>query len=150
MRRRWIQVGSAVGIVALAGGLIALVALTAPTVGPGAAAQAVASPTASAAAMTTAAGLYQDFVTKLAANLGISDPVKVNAAIKTTLDQMVDEQQAAGHLKARAANTLKQRIDRGAFERVFATLFKKAATAAKHPAHRAPAATPTPAGTPAV
>jgi hypothetical protein len=68
---------------------------------------------------TTKQGVYQDFIGKLAANLGISDAASVDTAIRTTLKQMVDEQQAAGRLTAAQANALKERIDAGDFPRDF-------------------------------
>ncbi len=64
---------------------------------------------------TTKQSLYQDFIGKLASNLGISDTTSVDTAVRSTLKQMVDEQQAAGRLTADQANTLKQRIDAGDF-----------------------------------
>jgi hypothetical protein len=54
---------------------------------------------------------YDDFVAKLAANLGQTDATKVDAAIRATLKQTIDEQQAAGDLTADQATALKQRID---------------------------------------
>jgi hypothetical protein len=72
------------------------------------------------AGQTTKQGAYQDFIGKLAANLGISDTGSVDTAIRTTLKQMVDEQQAAGRLTAAQANALKERIDAGDFPRDFA------------------------------
>lgn len=73
-----------------------------------------ATPAAGTSGSTTAT-TYQDFVGKLAANLGISDPTKVDAAIKTALKQMVDEQLTAGHISADQANAAKQAIDNGQF-----------------------------------
>lgn len=54
---------------------------------------------------------YDDFVTKLAANLGQTDATKVDAAIRATLKQTIDERQAAGDLTADQATALKQHID---------------------------------------
>jgi hypothetical protein len=64
---------------------------------------------------STTATLYQDFVGKLAANLGIANSTTVDTAIKTTLKQMVDDQLAAGHISADEANAAKQAIDSGNF-----------------------------------
>jgi hypothetical protein len=64
---------------------------------------------------STSATNYQDFVSKLASNLGIADSTQVDAAIKTTLKQMVDEELAAGHISADEANAAKQAIDNGEF-----------------------------------
>jgi hypothetical protein len=55
--------------------------------------------------------VYQDFITKLANNLGITDSSKVDTAVKTTLSQLVDERQAAGNLTQEQANKLKQAIN---------------------------------------
>lgn len=77
------------------------------------------SGTPAAGESTPAAGgetsAYQDFVNALAANLGISDPATVDAAIKTTLKQQVDAELAAGNISANEATALKQRIDAGDF-----------------------------------
>ncbi len=54
---------------------------------------------------------YQDFITKLAANLGISDSGKVNSGVKSALSQMVDEWQHEGKLSQAQADKLKQRIN---------------------------------------
>ncbi|HEX3303708.1 MAG TPA: hypothetical protein VHR64_12560 [Thermomicrobiales bacterium] len=63
----------------------------------------------------TQASAYQDFVDGLAANLGISDPATVDAAIKTTLKQQVDAELAAGNISANDATALKERIDAADF-----------------------------------
>src|SRR5919202_862441 len=55
--------------------------------------------------------VYQDFVTKLANNLGIADASKVDTAVKTTFNQLVDERQAAGNLTQEQATKLKQAIN---------------------------------------
>lgn len=54
---------------------------------------------------------YQDFITKLAANLGISDTATVNSGVKSALSQMVDERQQDGTLSQAQADMLKQRIN---------------------------------------
>lgn len=69
---------------------------------------------------TNKQSLYQDFIGKLASNLGISDSTSVDTAVRTTLKQMVDEQQAAGRLTAEQATALKDRIDAGDFPGDFA------------------------------
>jgi len=56
---------------------------------------------------------FRDFATILAENLDIEDVAVVDAAIRTTLDQMVDERLAAGILTERQAAMLKRRIDAG-------------------------------------
>jgi hypothetical protein len=63
----------------------------------------------------TTTSAYQDFVDALAANLGITDPAAVDAAIKTTLKQQVDDRLAAGEISANEATALKARIDAGDF-----------------------------------
>jgi hypothetical protein len=55
--------------------------------------------------------VYQNFVTKLANNLGIADASKVDMAVKTTFNQLVDERQAAGNLTQEQATKLKQAIN---------------------------------------
>jgi len=69
--------------------------------------------TPAAGTSSTTDTTYQDFVGKLAANLGIADATQVDAAIKTTLKQMVDEQLAAGNISANEATAAKQAIDNG-------------------------------------
>lgn len=54
---------------------------------------------------------YQDFLAKLATNLGVADAAQVDAAIRTTLKQTVDERQAAGDLSTDEATAIKSRID---------------------------------------
>lgn len=54
---------------------------------------------------------YQDFLAKLATNLGVADAAAVDAAIRTTLKQTVDERLAAGDLSANDATAIKERID---------------------------------------
>ena len=71
------------------------------------------TPAAGSDATTSTA--YQDFVDALAANLGIGDPATVDAAIKTTLKQQVDDRLAAGEISANQATALKERIDAGDF-----------------------------------
>jgi hypothetical protein len=58
-----------------------------------------------------ASHLYDDFIAKLAANLNVADATVVDAAVRTSLKQMVDEHQAAGGLSAEQAAAIKERID---------------------------------------
>lgn len=105
---------------ALVGGMTALLALlfgvgligsafaqTAP------AAQDAATPTGEDTPATTATAneRYQEFLDQLAANLGTTDAAALDAAIRTTLKQQVDELLAAGEISANAADALKQQID---------------------------------------
>lgn len=55
--------------------------------------------------------LYQDFVAKLTTNLGETDTARVDAAIRTSLKQLVDDRLAAGDISANQATALKERID---------------------------------------
>lgn len=54
---------------------------------------------------------YQAFITALGTNLGISDPTKVDAAIRAALKQMVDDQFTAGNISANEATAEKAAID---------------------------------------
>lgn len=56
---------------------------------------------------------YNDFVSKLAANLNISDAATVDKAIRDSLTQIVDEELAGGHISQDTANKLKQNIATG-------------------------------------
>jgi uncharacterized SAM-binding protein YcdF (DUF218 family) len=58
------------------------------------------------------ANLYQDFVAKLAANLGI-DQDKVTAAIEATKKQMLDEAVQQGKITQEQADKIAARKDRG-------------------------------------
>lgn len=79
-------------------------------------AQTAASPAGSASrGMGTATAQYDDFVGKLAANLGNLDVSRVDTAIRTSLKQMVDARLAAGSISANTAVSLKQQIDSSAF-----------------------------------
>jgi hypothetical protein len=60
-------------------------------------------------------GFYQDFVAKLATNLGETDSAVVDTAIRESLKQVIDERQAAGDLPAEQAEAIKERIDDPAF-----------------------------------
>lgn len=62
-----------------------------------------------------AKAVYQDFITKLAANLEISDPAKVDEDVKSALSQMVGERQQDGELSQKQAEKLKERINSGEF-----------------------------------
>ena len=54
---------------------------------------------------------YQNFVGKLATNLGESDSAKVDTAIRDALKAMVDEQYNDGNISRNLADDLKSRID---------------------------------------
>jgi hypothetical protein len=54
---------------------------------------------------------YQNFVGKLATNLGESDTAKVDTAIRDALKAMVDEQYNDGKISRNLADDLKSRID---------------------------------------
>ena len=54
---------------------------------------------------------YQDFVAKLAANLGESDPATVDTAIRDSLKSMVDDVFNAGDISKNAATSIKEAID---------------------------------------
>ena len=56
---------------------------------------------------------YDNFVSKLAANLNISDAATVDKAIRDSLTQIVDEELAGGHISQDTANKLKQNIASG-------------------------------------
>ena len=109
---------------ALLGGLTALLALFMAIGLMGSAfaqtdpsAQSAATPTGeeSSSTGTTAADRYQDFLDRLAGNLGGTDAAALDAAIRTTLKQTVDERLAAGEISANAADALKQQIDSADF-----------------------------------
>jgi hypothetical protein len=54
---------------------------------------------------------YQEFVAALAVNIGVPDGATVDAAVRTTLKQMVDAEFAAGNISANEATARKERID---------------------------------------
>jgi hypothetical protein len=56
---------------------------------------------------------YQEFVSKLATNLGIADSATVDTAISTTLTQMVDDALASGSISADEATAAKTAIANG-------------------------------------
>lgn len=141
------RAGLAGGIGIVLAAVLAIVFLIGPATGPSVAAQAMATP--SPAARPAKANLYQDFVTKLSTNLGINDPAKVDAAIKTSLNQMVDQAAAAGRLKPKAVTALKQRINRGAFAKAFTAFLKDLEKKGAHKKHQASPKVPAVA-TPAV
>jgi hypothetical protein len=62
-------------------------------------------------AASPSSGSYDAFVAKLSANLGVSDPAMVDAAIKTSLKQMVDDSLASGAISSKKAASLKKKID---------------------------------------
>lgn len=57
-----------------------------------------------------AAARYDDFVSKLATNLGNTDPTAVDTAIRTSLTTIVDERLAAGEISANDADAAKTAI----------------------------------------
>ncbi len=62
---------------------------------------------------TAAAEAYNAFVANLATQLG-SDPAKVDAAIRASLKQQIDDKVAAGDLAANTATAMKEAIDASA------------------------------------
>lgn len=56
------------------------------------------------------AARYDDFLARLAASLG-TDPAALDAALRTTLKEEIDERQAAGDLSAAGATAIKTEID---------------------------------------
>ena len=79
--------------------------------GPAVFAQSPATPAATAAADKATPSAYSAFVARLATTLGITDPAKVDAAIKTSLKQMVDDRFTAGDISAKEATAMKAEID---------------------------------------
>lgn len=73
---------------------------------------------------TNAQKRYTDFVDKLAANLGNLEPAKVDAAIRTSLKQMVDDAYKAGNISANEATAIKNRIDASTFPADLGPLFR--------------------------
>jgi hypothetical protein len=56
---------------------------------------------------------YAAFLDALAVNLGVADGATVDAAIRTTMKQVIDERLAAGEISADLAGELKVAIDSG-------------------------------------
>jgi len=86
----------------------------AQTATPAAGVGGVADPAtadASSPFASDAAARYDEFLAKLAANLGIADPAAVDRALRDTLKQEVDESAAAGELSTAEAEAIKARID---------------------------------------
>jgi hypothetical protein len=54
---------------------------------------------------------YQDFVDKLAANLGMTDTASVDTAIRDSLKAMIDDRLAAGEISANSATEWTAEID---------------------------------------
>jgi uncharacterized membrane protein YebE (DUF533 family) len=69
--------------------------------------------------------IYDDFIGKLASNLGNTDTTRVDTAVRTTLKQMVDEAQQAGLISADEATTIKQRIDSSDFPAGLLGIFER-------------------------
>lgn len=108
-RRIYYLIGVSVFVMLIAGAMLVVPALA----DDGQASSS--SPSPSGQTQQHAKSVYQDFITKLAANLGISDTSKVDSGVKSTLSQMVDERQQAGKLTQAQADKLKQRINNGTF-----------------------------------
>jgi len=60
---------------------------------------------------TQSAERYQDFVSKLASNLGLAGATGVDTAIRDALKGMIDDQLAAGEIAANNATAWKTEID---------------------------------------
>jgi len=58
---------------------------------------------------------YAAFLDALAVNLGVADGETVDAAIRTTMEQVIDERLAAGEISADLATELKLAIDSGEY-----------------------------------
>jgi hypothetical protein len=56
---------------------------------------------------------YLGFISTVAKNLGIKDPMTVDTAIKTMLKQTVDDRHNAGEISDSAASALDKQIDAG-------------------------------------
>jgi Arc/MetJ family transcription regulator len=69
------------------------------------------TPTAETDKNTALTQSYDDFLAKMATNLGVGDAAQVDVAIRTTLKQMIDDSAAAGELTAEQATLLKERVD---------------------------------------
>lgn len=54
---------------------------------------------------------YDDFLSKMATNLGVADAATVDKAIRASVTQMVEEELAGGHISQDAANKMKANID---------------------------------------
>lgn len=99
---------------AFTGGVAALLALILGVVLMGSvfAQETPATPTGEdATTATTDNDRYQDFLNRLAANLGGTDAAALDLAIRTTLKEEVDARLAAGEISANAAEALKEQID---------------------------------------
>ncbi|HKG24005.1 MAG TPA: hypothetical protein VKB09_00065 [Thermomicrobiales bacterium] len=106
-RRRFVVGGSASAVALTMAGLAAQRAVNAQDATP-------VPSTSTATPGTTqneAQSGYQEFVAGLAANLGVADAATVNAAIRTTLKQLIDAEFAAGNISANDATALKAAID---------------------------------------
>jgi cytoskeletal protein RodZ len=56
---------------------------------------------------------YKDFIETAASNLGVSDPMVVDTAVKDVLKQVVDEQVSSGAMSDDAASAVRDQIDSG-------------------------------------
>ena len=84
---------------------------TAATPAAGAALPSQSATTTTAAQTSQINARYQDFVKRLAANLGESDTTKVDQAIRTTLKQEVDAKVTSGDIAGKVADAIKAKID---------------------------------------
>ena len=103
MKRRFQTLGLGASLLALLGG--------ASLGGQAVFAQTPATPAAVVSTGSAAPSAYSVFVANLATDLGIADSTKVDAAIRSSLKQMVDTRLASGDISAKEATTLKARID---------------------------------------
>lgn len=109
LNRRRVLAGTAgIGAAALLG--TKLVRAQDSTATPGA---GTSTPGTSTTETTDEQTYYNNFVSKLAANLGISDAATVDQAIRDSLTQIVDEELAGGHISQDAANQMKENIASG-------------------------------------
>lgn len=113
-RQIYYLIGISVTVMLISGAMLVMPALADDDPASGSA----PSPTGQTREQNTDAA-YDDFISKLAANLEISDTATVDRGIKDALSQMVDERQKEGKLSQRKADTLKQRINAEEFPRDF-------------------------------
>jgi hypothetical protein len=104
-RRRMVAGAAALGAVSLAGIRSAQAQDTTTPATPG------ADTTESTDQVSQAAESYQNFVLKLATNLGVADAASVDTGIRDALKTMVDERLAAGEISANFATERKTEID---------------------------------------
>ncbi len=106
-RRRVISGIAGVGAAVIAGGAIAAAQTTAtPETGTGS-----SDSTDTTSLETKKAEQYQTFLTKLGAELSISDTATIDTGIRNALKSMVDDQVTAGDLATNDATEIKADID---------------------------------------